>query len=236
MTGKQLQQLSKPELIEIILRQQALIEQLQARVAELEEQINRLTEPPKDASNSSIPPSKSPKANRSHQASKRGPKRGHQGHGRRRWQPDVTVECRPHRCARCGADLTDVSAKLLGTSQVVELPPIQPLIIEARRYQVTCPRCAHHQQADYPPGLGPPRTFSARLEALVCYFHHVQHVSYERLQKLMGQVFGLSISQGAIANIIRRAWGRSELSRRASRRWFATCTMFSTSPINAWKS
>ena len=46
MRRKQLQQLSKPELIEIILRQQALIEQLQARVAELEEQIKRLTEPP----------------------------------------------------------------------------------------------------------------------------------------------------------------------------------------------
>ena len=198
MTRKQLQQLSTPELIDVILR-------LQARVAELEEQIKRLTEPPKDASNSSIPPSQSAKPNRANRESKRGPKRGHQGHGRSRQQPDVTVECRPHRCARCGADLTDVPAKLLGTSQVVELPPIQPLIIEARRYQVTCPRCAHHQQADYPPGLGPPRTFSARLEALVCYFHHVQHVSYERLQKLMGQVFGLSISQGAIANIIRRA-------------------------------
>ncbi len=33
---KQLEQLSKAELIKIILRQQALIEQLQARVAELE--------------------------------------------------------------------------------------------------------------------------------------------------------------------------------------------------------
>jgi len=56
MTRKQLQQLSKPQLIQIILRQQALIEQLQAWVAELEEQINRLTEPPKDCTNSSIPP------------------------------------------------------------------------------------------------------------------------------------------------------------------------------------
>ena len=198
MTRKQLQQLSKPELIEIIL-------QLQARMAELEEQIKRLTEPPKDCTNSSIPPSQSPKPNRANEDSKRGPKRGHQGQGRRRQQPDVTVECRPHRCGRCGADLTDVPATLIGTSQVVELPPIQPLIIEARRYQVTCPRCAHHQQADYPPGLGPQRTFSARIEALVCYFHHVQHVSYERLQKLLGQVFGLAISQGTIANIIRRA-------------------------------
>jgi len=101
----------------MVTRQQALIEQLQARVAELEEQLKRLSKPPKDCTNSSIPPSKSPKANRSNQDSKRGPKRGHQGHGRKRQLPDMTVECRPHRCARCGADLTDVPAKLLGTNQ-----------------------------------------------------------------------------------------------------------------------
>ena len=42
MTRKQLQQLTKPEMIEIMLRQQALIEQLEVRVAELEEQIKHL--------------------------------------------------------------------------------------------------------------------------------------------------------------------------------------------------
>ncbi len=56
MIRQQLQQLSKSELIAVILQQQALIEQLQARVAELEEQIKRLTQPPKDCSNSSVPP------------------------------------------------------------------------------------------------------------------------------------------------------------------------------------
>ena len=104
MTRKQLQQLTNPELIEIIL-------QLQQRVTELEEQLRGLTGPPKDSTNSSIPPSKSPKANRANRESTRGPKRGHQGHGRKRQEPDVTVECRPHRCGRCGADLTDVPAR-----------------------------------------------------------------------------------------------------------------------------
>jgi len=64
MTREEVQQLSKPQLIEIILRQQALIEQLQARVAQLEEWIKQLTQPPKDCSNSSVPPSKSAKRKR----------------------------------------------------------------------------------------------------------------------------------------------------------------------------
>ena len=53
MTRKQLQQISKPELIEFIL-------QLQMRVVELEKQIKHLTGPAKDCTNSSVPPSKSP--------------------------------------------------------------------------------------------------------------------------------------------------------------------------------
>jgi len=135
MTRKQLEQLLKAELIEIILQQQALIEQLQARVAELERAINRLTQPPKDASNSSTPPSQTRKPNRPERKpkKKRGPKPGHQGRSRRRQEPHVIVECQPTCCDHCGAELVQAPGRLLGTSQVVEIPPVQPLVIEARR-------------------------------------------------------------------------------------------------------
>ncbi len=74
MTRQQLQQLSKDELIEIILGQQVLIEELQARVSELEAQVERLTRPAKDCANSSVPPSQSRKPNSGGQnKSNRGP-------------------------------------------------------------------------------------------------------------------------------------------------------------------
>ncbi|MGC9319044.1 MAG: IS66 family transposase, partial [Armatimonadota bacterium] len=131
-------------------------------------------------------------------------KKGHQGHSRRRQEPDITLQCRPKRCEDCGADLSDVCGREVGRSQVVEIPPVRPVVIEARRYEVACPHCGHQQQADYPPGLEPERTFGPRIEALVAYLYNVQHISYERLQQLMAQLFGLQISQGAIANIVRR--------------------------------
>ena len=67
MSPEQLEDLSKAELVEIVLN-------LQARVGELEELIKRLTQPPKDASNSSTAPSRTPKPNR--QASQPKQKRG----------------------------------------------------------------------------------------------------------------------------------------------------------------
>lgn len=175
MSREQLERLSKDELQQLILQQQALIEQLQARVAELEAAIRRRTRPPKDASNSSVPPSQTRKPNRPERKpqQKRGPKPGHQGRSRRRQTPDIIVECRPTCCDRCGAELPPAGGRLLGAGQVVELPPVRPVVIEARRYECACPACGYRQAADYPLGLEPQRVFGPRLEALVCYFHHV---------------------------------------------------------------
>ncbi|MEK7994522.1 MAG: hypothetical protein AAB403_12025, partial [Planctomycetota bacterium] len=114
MLREELGRLSKPELIEIILQQRAtllqqqvLLEPLHGRVAQLEEQIKRLTQPPKDCSNSSVPPSKTRKPNRRQWGpqNKRGPKPGHEGRSRQRQQPEVIVECRPSACDHCGSDL-----------------------------------------------------------------------------------------------------------------------------------
>ena len=214
MSRQELEQLSRAELIEIVLQQQAtllhqqaLLGQLQARVGALEELLTRLTQPPKDASNSSVPPSKTRKPNRPNRGptKKRGPKPGHEGRSRKRQDPDVIVECRSTSCDHCGAHLPQTAGKLLGTSQVVEVPPVQPVVIEARRYESACPACGHRQAAPYPAGLEPQRVFGPRLEALVCYLHHVQHVSYERLAALFPGLFGLTLSQGALANVIARA-------------------------------
>ena len=217
MSREQLQHLSQTELIEAFL-------ELQDRLVAQEEQIKRLTRPPKDSSNSSTPPSQTRKGNRpkSKAAKQRGPKSGHQGHSRERQTPDTIVECRPRNCARCGADLADAPGRRRGASQVVEIPPLRPVVIEAWRYQATCPHCGCRQMAAYPPGLEPSRVFGAQFEALICYFHHTQHVSYERLAGLFRGLFGLNVSQGAIANVLARAARRLQPEAEAIRQQMRT--------------
>src|SRR5919112_1447087 len=94
MEREALAELSREQLIELVLG-------LAARVAELEA---RLGGPPKTPGNSSVPPSAGFKANR---AERRARKRrgGHDGVSRRRRAPDVVVRCRPERCDGCGAAL-----------------------------------------------------------------------------------------------------------------------------------
>lgn len=87
---------------------------------------------------------------------------------------------------------------------MIELPVVQPVVIEAVRCGVTCPGCGAAHQADYPPGFEPHRTFSPNLEVWVVYLREVHHLGYQRLERLLDELFGLSISQGALVNMLKR--------------------------------
>src|SRR5215210_3679672 len=195
-----LDELDREALIAIILRQQETIERLVADAAELKAQIGQ---PPKTPGNSSVPPSVGFKANRAERRSrKRRP--GHDGISRRRQQPDVIVRCRPTICEGCGEPLPLGGQRRVGRSQVVELPPMRPVVIEAWQYAARCAGCGTRTKGTYPEGLEPTRTFGPQLEALLGYFHERHHVSYERLVEVCRDVFGLQISEGGIDRALRR--------------------------------
>ena len=216
-----LDELDREALIAIILRQQETIERLVADAAELKAQIGQ---PPKTPGNSSVPPSVGFKANRAERRSrKRRP--GHDGISRRRQQPDVIVRCRPTICQGCGEPLPLRGQRRVGRSQVVELPPIRPVVVEAWQYAARCGGCGHRTKGTYPAGLEPTRTFGPQIEALVGYFHERHHISYERLVELCRDVFGLPISEGGID----KALGR--LAERARPTYEALGAAVRASPV-----
>jgi len=145
MTREELLRLSSTELIEIILRLQERIVSLEAQVASLQESLAPSRKPEKTSRNSSVPPSKSYKPNRrrSEGLHPSGPKPGHEGRSRTRQTPAVVIACRPTVCMQCGHDLTTVEPAAMGKSQVVDIPPIEPIVLEAHRFSATCPSCGH---------------------------------------------------------------------------------------------
>lgn len=226
MTQTELGNLPTEEMIELVQRLESINENLRAenarlqrRIAELEAKLNR---PPKTPKNSSVPPSAGRKANRqktSRQRSsrKRGAKAGHKGTSRRRVEPDVVIECRVDTCPDCGTELAEIEQQLVGSTQVVEIPPIAPVVVEAHRYGCTCPECGATHVADYPAGMESERVFGRRLEAMVTYLHEVHHLSYVRLQTVMQVLFGLVISLGALVNAVGRVAQRLEPAAEAIR-------------------
>ena len=211
MADDELAGLSREELLDLVGRQQeelaareAAIERRDEKIRELEEELAQFRRPAKTPHNSSVPPSRGQQANRVAGRRKLGPKRGHLGVSRVRSEPEVVVECRPRACVGCGQDLPQTGGRRTGRSQIIELPTLASVVIEAWQYTMTCERCGEQTAGTYPAGLEPRRTFGPGVEALLSYFHGRHHVGYERLVEICRDVFGLVISEGGVENALRR--------------------------------
>ena len=184
----------------------AQVQALTARVAELEA---KLRLPPKTPDNSSLPPSRGQKPNRDDKPARSGPRQGsvgRKGGGRRLCEvPDETVTARPCRCAQCAAPLAEADLTLATRFDKIDLPQVVPVVTRVERYAGHCRGCGATTLAPVPEGLEPGTPFSLNIVALAMYLRFAHHVSYRRLTRLMLEVFGLAISEGALDAALRRA-------------------------------
>jgi transposase len=220
MTPANLEELSREELISLLLAQaeqmaafQAMIVQLQTDNEALRIKLEKLQKPPTSSSNSSQPPSRDQKRNKPANRPKRkhGPPPGHVKY-ERRWvaEPDRIVPLRVTDCPVCQTDLETAPAVLVDVTQITEIPEPRALVIEVRQYAVTCPDCGQSHLAEPPVGLELNRSFGARLETTVVYYRQEQHMSYERTQATMLNLHGVELSQGGIDQMMQRAGQAAE--------------------------
>jgi transposase len=189
---------------------------LTARVAELEAKLDL---PPKTPDNSSLPPSRGKKPNREDQPARTGPRQGslgRQGGGRRLAEtPDETVTARPSRCAHCQAALAEADLTLTARFDKVDLPKVAPVVTRVERYAGHCRCCGTTSLAPLPEGLEPGTPFSLNIVALAMYLRFVHPVSYRRLSRLLLELFGLAISEGALDAAFRRGKPRFDAETSA---------------------
>jgi transposase len=196
----------KALVLELIEQVRLLTEQnrqLTVRVAELEA---RLGAPPKTPDNSSLPPSSGQKANRPGDGAASGKKRrkGRKGAARALSpNPDSTIEAYARRCA-CGARLSPADQPQVHAYDHIDLPPIRPVTTRVLLHRGTCPCCKKRISAAPPAGMAPGSPFGPGIVALVTYLHACQMVSYSRMTGLLEGVFGLNLSEGAIASMLAR--------------------------------
>jgi len=205
MNREALSRLSQDKLIDIILAQARQMETLAARVAELEA---RLGQPPKTPDNSSLPPSRGAKANTPPrpQGLRREASVGRAGGGRRLHpDPDETVEARLKACPHCARRLSAADQKPVKVYDKIEVPPVRPLVTRVVLHGGRCRRCRRRFVAPAPYGLEGGSPFGASIAALAIYLRYAHAIGYERLAALFGHLFGLKISEGALANLFRRA-------------------------------
>ena len=200
MDADSLNRLEKSEVVALVLAQAEQIVALTGRVAELEAW---LAVPPKTPSNSSVPPSKGQKANRSETGRKR--RKGRPGVARALCpDPDATREIYAER-GDCGACLSPADQPEVQAYDHIDLPVIKPVTTRVHLHKGHCPRCRKPVAAKPPVDMPPKSPFGPGIVSAVTYLHASQMVSYSRLTEMMGGLFGLTVSEGAIANMLRRA-------------------------------
>jgi transposase len=179
----------------------AEIKRLLTRIAELEA---RLGQPPKTPDNSSLPPSRGQKANAEPPAA-RPQRKGRPGVTRKLTEtPDVTRRFYAERCA-CGAVLGQAGQDLAKEYDHIDIPPIRPVTTRIELFRATCPCCKARVTAGAPADMPEGTPFGPGIASIVTYLHGCQMVGYKRLTEVCQGLFGLTISQGAIANVLARA-------------------------------
>lgn len=193
----------KDELIRSLLPLVGKLEAALARIAELEARLAKYERPAKTPDNSSLPPSRGQKGDRP--TAGKPPRKSRPGFGRTlEPNPDRVVDALLDACPHCA---TAFSADQQTPQQVydrIEIPPIKPDVTRVRLFGGRCRCCGQRATAAAPSGLEPGSPFGKSVCALVVYLHYAHAISFERLALLLSEIFALSISEGAISNILAR--------------------------------
>jgi transposase len=205
--GIDLSKLSHAEKDDLILSLLPLVGQLEAalaRITELEQRLAVFERPPKTPDNSSLPPSAGPKCDRP--AGDKPPRKSRPGVGRAlEPHPDRIIDARLEVCPHCAAGFPAEQQTPQQVYDRIELPPIKPDVTRVRLFGGRCACCGARATATSSRGLEPGSPFGQSIAALVVYLHYAHAIGLERLAALMGELFALSISEGAISNILARA-------------------------------
>jgi transposase len=205
LADRDLSVLSSAEKDALIRRLLSHLHDLTKRVTALEAANaalrDRLNLPPKTPRNSSTPPSQGHKPNGEPTNRRKG--KGHPGVAR-----DLHPNPTRHRdvvatqCPHCRTDVSDVVQVVMQSYDRIELPEIRPDVTRVTLRGGVCPCCTRRFKAEPPNGLEPGSPFGRNLRAFVLYLRYTQAISFERLARLMSDLLGLPISEGALNNML----------------------------------
>jgi transposase len=208
---EKLRQLDKDELVSIIVEQAIAIEQLQAIISEMKQEIERLRlSRDLDSKTSSKPPSgdilKKPEKKKSETEAesnngkrKPGGQPGHQGKTRKGFGRIDRLEIiRPEYCTCCGHTAFAPVALRVETQQVAQLVEHPIEIVQYQRHTCKCHNCGNLQTANWLADLVPGQDLGVRLQAFLGWINNYGHMPDEKQQEMLWELGKVEIGLGTL--------------------------------------
>ncbi|MEX2462554.1 MAG: IS66 family transposase [Paenibacillaceae bacterium] len=170
------------------------IRQLEQRVKELENQLNR------NRRNSSKPPSSdgfkkpNPKSLRESGRRSVGGQKGHPGRTLMMLDEPDHIIVHPVNACSCGYDLTATPLVRCERRQEWDLPPLRMEVTEHQAQMKCCPACGLMNKASFPTEIAAPVQYGTGVKSLAVYLNQYQLLPYDRIQELFHDVFGHELS------------------------------------------
>jgi transposase len=124
---------------------------------------------------------------------------GHPGHTLlMRDNPDNIIVHAVNPSCDCGNSLTDAPVEY-EKRQIIDLPPPTVKVTEHRAEFKTCTRCGRIHRAAFPAGVPPGVSYGQRVRTTALYLQHQQLVPARRTANLMADLYGVHLSEGALA-------------------------------------
>lgn len=197
----------KDNLIRELWPLRALVRQLSEQVATLTAKVAELEgRLAKNSRNSSKPPSSDglsrpmPKSQRKSGQKPNGGQQGHHGHTLKKVTEVDHIETHtpPVCCDACDALLT--GAVVVETRQVFDIPPLGHEVTEHQVLAAVC-SCGKAHRGEFPDEVSAPVQYGTRLKAAVVQLTHHHMMPVSRTGDLMGDLFGLPLSDATVLAI-----------------------------------
>jgi transposase/regulator of replication initiation timing len=195
------------------------LHQVELENSRLRERLSGYESVKKDSHNSHIPPSKQALSSgkvhrtislREKSGKSTGGQPGHPGISLEFSKvADKTTNYLPYYCPKCGTDLADERSVSVEEKWSIDLPVIVPETVLHRIHSKQC-SCGCVVKADAPAGLKAFVSYGSNVKALTGYLNTEHHIPYKRLCEIFHDVFGLSISEGSINNLLESMKSLSE--------------------------
>lgn len=188
-------ELSKKELIKLVIKKEEQIAELRERCEELEKRLRIYENPHIPSSKHIIKTVKIVRKPR-----KRGAPKGHKGNTRETPSPDIIVELKPRSCPRCNCRKIRILKKRKKTIEDIRIIKV---VTEFYYYECLCEKC-DKKFVTSDEELPKKGKFGPNILSLWGMLHYHGTIPFDRLSTISKECFNMEITPGGIHNAIYR--------------------------------